>query len=82
MKWFEIWFADKKSMVETMVRNMAADLACGYDYFGSCITRQREEIAAYQKKFDAEMDHLKEIGDDKKVDRWCYYDLCKRGVIA
>lgn len=33
--WFEIWFTDKKAMIETMVHNMAADLENGYDYFGN-----------------------------------------------
>ena len=82
MKWFEMWFADKESILETMVRNMAADLDCGYNYFGDCIRRQREEIAAYKEKFDSEVDHLKEMDDEKKVERWCYLDLRKRGAIA
>lgn len=82
MKWFELWFADKESILETMIRNMTADLDCGYDYFGACIRNQREEIAAYKEKFDLEVDHLKEMEDEKRVERWCYLDLRKRGAIA
>ena len=79
--WFEIWFADKQSVLETMVRNMAADLDAGYNYFGNCIRKQRSEIAEYKAQFDEECDKLKEM-DEKKANRWCYIDLKKRGAIA
>lgn len=79
--WFEMWFADKQSIVETMVRNMAADLNAGYDYFGKSITEQREAIAEYQANFDNEVDKLKEM-DESKANRWCYIDMKKRGAIS
>lgn len=79
--WFEIWFQDKESMLETMVRNMTADLNAGYNYFGNCIKQQRETINEYRNQFDHQMDEFK-LMDDAKVNRWCYYDLKKRGVIA
>jgi len=79
--WFDIWFADKESMLDTMVRNLAADLENGYDYFGKSATEQREQIAAYKKQFDEECDLLKSMTDEKHVDRWCYIDLKKRGAI-
>ena len=78
--WFEIWFADKKAMIETMVHNMAADLENGYDYFGNSIRTQREDIEPYQMEFDQRMDEFKYM-DDKQVNRWCFYDMKKRGVI-
>ena len=79
--WFEIWFQDKESMLETMVRNMTADLDADYNYFGNCIKQQRKTIDEYRKQFDRQMDEFK-LMDDAKVNRWCYYDLKKRGVIA
>ena len=84
MKWFDyfdMWYADKVSMMDTMVRNMAADLAAGYDYFGSSISRQRREIDEYRAEFDAQMDAFKAMDEDK-VGRWCFFDMKKRGVIA
>ena len=78
--WFDIWFEDKKGMISTMVRNMAADLENGYDYFGSCIRFQQEAIMAYQNQFDNEMDTFKTMTDEQ-VNRWCFYDMKKRGVI-
>lgn len=78
--WFDMWFEDKKSILDCMVRNMAADLDAGYDYFGKCITGQREDIVAYKKQFDTEMDTFKTM-DEKQVNRWCFYDLKKRGAI-
>jgi len=79
--WFEIWFQDKESMLETMVRNMTADLDAGYNYFGNCIKQQRKTIDEYRNQFNRQMDEFK-LMDDAKVNRWCYYDMKKRGVIA
>ena len=79
--WFELWFEDKKSLIETMYRNLAADLDAGYDFYGSSIQKQIREIDEYRAQFDAEMDSFKTM-DDAKVQRWCYYDLKKRGAIS
>ena len=79
--WFEIWFADKEAMVSTMVSNMAADLDAGYDYFGNTIKSERAAIEAYKAQFDAEVDAFKAM-DETQVNRWCFYDMKKRGVIC
>ena len=79
--WFEIWFEDKKAMLSTMYENMAADLAAGYDVMGKSITEQREMIDAYQKDIDDTLDTFKTM-DDTKINKWCFFDLLKRGAIA
>lgn len=79
--WFDLWWMDKQSMMETMMRNMAADLAAGYNYFGHSITAQRERIERYKAETDAQMDAFK-LMDETAVNRWCFYDLKKRGAIA
>ena len=81
MDWFEIWFDDKQAILDTMVRNMNSDLENGYDYFGSSIRKQRADIDEYKARFDEQMDRFKEMESDSKVNRWCYYDLKKRGAI-
>lgn len=78
--WFEMWHLDKEVILNTMVRNMTADLECGYDYFGKSITEQREAIEAYKEKFDAEVMGFAEKTDEQR-NRWCYYDMLRRGVI-
>ena len=78
--WFDLWFEDKQAMVGTMVRNMAADLAAGYNYFGESIAKQRSEIERYKAQFDEEMEAFKGM-DEPAVNRWCFYDLKKRGAI-
>ena len=78
--WFEMWYADKKSMLDTMVRNMQADLNAGYDYFGQSIKKQRMAIDTYERLFNQELDMFADM-DEKQVNRWCYYDMVKRGVI-
>lgn len=78
--WFDLWFEDKQAMMGTMMRNMAADLAAGYNYFGASIAKQRGEIERYNAQFDEEMEAFKGM-DEPAVNRWCFYDLKKRGAI-
>lgn len=78
--WFEMWYSDKECMIDIMVHNMVADLECGYDYFGNCIRQQREAIDAYKTALEVQIDKFKDM-DEKAVNRWCYYDMVKRGAI-
>ena len=78
--WFEMWHLDKEVILNTMVRNMTADLQCGYDYFGKSITAQREAIETYKAQFDAEVMSFAEKTDEQR-NKWCYYDMLRRGVI-
>lgn len=79
--WFDLWYEDKKSMLEIMAANMASDLNAGYDINGKSITKQKADIDAYKAKFDSEMDSFYTM-DEKQVNRWCFYDMKKRGAIA
>lgn len=79
--WFEIWYGDKQSTIDIMVKNMVSDLECGYDYYGKSITEQRKMIDDYKLEFDRQMKCLG-IMDEKKVNHWCYMDLKRRGAIA
>ena len=79
--WFDVWFEDRESILNTMVRNMASDLNAGYDYFGQSITRQNQEIAEYKAQTDKTLDMFKDM-DEKAVNRWCFYELKKHGAIA
>ena len=78
--WFELWQDDRECMLSTMIRNMAADLNAGYDYFGRCITNQRDEIENYKKETESAFDLFKSMTEEQ-VNRWCFYDMKKRGVI-
>ena len=79
-EWFDMWFDDKKSMLGIMYRNMADDLSAGYDYFGNSIKNQKRDIAEYEEEFDRQLDAFKSMSD-QEVNRWCFYDMKKRGVI-
>ena len=79
-RWFDMWQDDRECMLSTMIRNMAADLNAGYDYFGRCITNQRKEIEDYKKETESAFDLFKSMTEEQ-VNRWCFYDLKKRGVI-
>ena len=79
--WFEMWRADKESMLATMVKNMSADLDVGYDFNGSCIQRQRSEIEKYEKDYQTLL-NLISLMEPNKVQHFCYVQLLKSGAIA
>ena len=81
MEWFKLWYEDKQSILDTMVRNLTADLNAGYNWWGQSASRQRVEIDEYKARFDDEIEMLK-LMDEKKAERWCRLDLIKRGAIA
>lgn len=78
--WFEIWEDDKESILQTMIKNMASDLDHGYDYFGKSIMEQKKSIEEYRQEIDNAYELFKTM-DEKQVNRWCFYDLKKRGAI-
>lgn len=78
--WFNIWFEDKKWIISIMHKNMTDDIAAGYDPAGHAIRKQLVDIEEYTRKMNRELDMFKTM-EDNAVDRWCYYDLKKRGAI-
>lgn len=81
MDWMKMWIDDKQGMISTMMRNLAADLDAGYTYFGQCVQKQKYDIEEYQKQYEKELMALADM-DEKKANRWCYFDLLRRGVIT
>ena len=78
--WFELFCADKQNILNTMARNMAADLEAGYDYFGKSIQQQIKDIEEYKKAFDAELDKIAEM-EPSRVNHYCYVKLKRSGAI-
>ena len=78
--WFSVWQDDKESILQTMINNMTSDLNAGYDYFGKSIVEQHKTIEKYKSDIDTTYDLFKSM-DEKEVNRWCFYDLKKRGAI-
>lgn len=86
MDYFEMWENDKKSVLATMHKNMAADIDAGYNPAGACIARQMADIDAFAEQFNAEFGHLQKIilayaDGPRRVNRWCYMDMKRRGAI-
>lgn len=78
--WLDVWQEDKENILFTMIKNMTSDLDNGYDYFGKSIVEQRKTIEDYKKDIDSTWDMFKTM-EEKEVNRWCFYDLKKRGAI-
>ena len=79
-EWFSIWEEDRRWIENIMIQNMQDDLNAGYDYFGKAIIEQREMIDEYHKETMNTYEMFKTM-QDNEVDRWCFYDLKKRGAI-
>lgn len=78
--WFDLWFMDKHNMIEIMIRNMQSDLDVGYSPSSKSIVNQKVAIENYKIKFNQELSNFRTM-DDKQVNRWCFYDMKKRGAI-
>lgn len=79
--YFEIWFQDKQGMLDTMTRNMQADVDAGYNPNGNSIVSQQLAIAEYRYLFEQQLAELSRMDSESRVQRICKYDLLKRGVI-
>lgn len=78
--WFDLWFMDKHNMIEIMIRNMQSDLDAGYSPSSKSIVNQKVAIENYKIRFNQELSNFKAM-NDKQVNRWCFYDMKKRGAI-
>lgn len=76
----EMWEAARKSTITTMYQNLSSDLSCGYDPLGSCVKRQQDEIANYISKYHEALDKFVYMTDEQ-TNKWCFYDMKKRGDI-
>lgn len=79
--WFELWYEDEKAINQTMIKNCLADIHAGYNIHGNCIMNQWQAISNHAKHINDTLDMFTEFNNSEKINRWCYYDLLKRGVI-
>ncbi len=78
--WVTMWINDKKDIMNIMVENMKSDLAVGYDFFGKSIQEQIHMMEDYKAQYEKELMALADF-EEAKAQRWCYYDLLRRGAI-
>lgn len=78
--WFKMWYDDKKSILETMNRNMYDDIDNGYDINGQNIKHQQKQINEYSIDINRNLSRFQSM-TDKQIDQWCKIDLIRRGVI-
>ena len=78
---FDLWKDDRQSVLATMARNLASDLAAGYDYHGASITRQRAEMAEYAAQTRALREQI-ERQDIRAREAFCRRLLKKSGAIS
>lgn len=74
------WCWKFRHIIETMIRNMLADLDAGYDFHGGGIGTQLQYVEEYYEDF---RNKLKEFKDMRELDinKWCYKDMIERGAM-
>ena len=78
--WFDIWYQDKMSIIETMMKNMQSDLDAGYNPNGQSILKQKIMIDNYRKNIEENLRKFAEM-TEADVNRFCYYSLVRSGAI-
>lgn len=78
--YFKLWYEDKCSILETMNRNMYADIDVGYDINGDNIKSQLKAIDEYSIDINRHLSQFSTMRN-KEVQRWCKYDMIRRGAI-
>lgn len=78
--WRDMWIADKRGSLATMLRNIAADLDAGYNPIGDNVRRQIEDATAYRHAVDRREREIEYLPSDKR-ERAYYNDLIKTGAI-
>lgn len=78
--YFDMWYSDKKNMIAIMYSNLMSDLNAGYNPIGDSIKKQEMMIDEYKKQFEKQLDKFATMTEEN-VNKWCYYDMVKRGVI-
>lgn len=79
--WIDLWFNDKISIINTMRKNLAADIEAGYYLNGCSVRKQLVEIEEYERNFDADIRKIRDM-EPGRAKHWCYIDLKRRGVIS
>ena len=78
--YFELWCESKENMIETMYRNIGDDLKAGYNPHGELIQRQKEALEKYKGEYETQLMNFADM-TTKKVNRWCFLDLKRRGYL-
>lgn len=78
--WFEMWYIDKKSMYNTMIKNCLSDINNGYNIHGNCIMKQWQDISNYAKSINDTLDKFVSM-NVKQIEKYCYFDLLEHGAI-
>ena len=79
--WQRLWIDDKIAIMQTMRNNIASDIINWYNLLGYNIQKQITDIIKYENDYDRQ---ILEFGNmtNEQVNKWCYYDLKKRGAIG
>lgn len=78
--WYDLWYSDVHCMLDVMHSNMIADIEAGYSTTGECIKKQQRDYDNYKENIDVKLMMFAAMSDEE-VNRWCFFDLLKRGAI-
>lgn len=83
MNWFEIWCDDWESLIYTQSRNVQAELDAGYKWSSRHVQHEVEILNEFDSKYRNQLAKFAEMEEQgRNVNKWCYYDLLRRGAIT
>ena len=79
--WLEVWIDDWESLIETQNRNIQSELQAGFKWTGQHVQHEVKILKEFDSKYRDGLEKFKYM-DEREVQRWCYFDLLKRGAIT
>lgn len=79
-EWRKMWDSDKRAMIDTMRRNLAADITAGYSMRGRSVQNQIHDIDEYEYDYFEQIRKLDSMSESE-ANKWCFYDMKRRGAI-
>ena len=79
--WFEIWCEDWEGLITTQSLNIKAELDAGWKWKSDRVQHEVNVLNQFQNTYRLQLGRFAEM-EEKQVQRWCYYDLLRRGAIS
>lgn len=79
--WFDVWCADWEGLIETQARNVQSEIDAGWKYKSDRVQNELRILNKFNGEYRRQLGRFASM-EDKEVNRFCYYDLLRRGAIS
>ncbi len=79
--WFDVWCADWEGLIETQARNIQSEIEAGWKYKSARVQNEIRILNEFNGEYKMNLGRFGGMTDEE-VNRYCYYDLLRRGAIS